>query len=65
MGTLHEEKLVHLFTSPIIKHEWGRSQALNRELSASIVKHARTTSYCQKLVTVVFRRRVRSAFLRL
>ena len=43
MGTLHEEKLVHLFTSPIIKHEWARSQALNRELSASIVKHARTT----------------------
>ena len=42
MATLAREKLIHLFTSPILKYEWPRSQALNRDLAASIVKHAQT-----------------------
>ena len=42
MATLKGEKLIHLFTSPMLKHEWPRSQALNRELTGSIIKQSQT-----------------------
>ena len=41
--TLDDEKIVHLFTTPVLKYVWPESDELNAELRETIVRHARRT----------------------
>ena len=38
---LQNEKLIHLFTTPIIKHVWTESEDLNEELRHIIINKTR------------------------
>ena len=38
---LENEKLIHLFTTPILKHVWADSEDLNEELRRIIINKTR------------------------
>ena len=41
MADLADEKLIHLFTTPVLKYVWPDSDELNAELNKTILAHKR------------------------
>ena len=45
MAQLEDEKLIHLFATPLLKFQWPDSDGMNRSLKRSISKQASCTAH--------------------
>ena len=44
MATLDDEKLIHLFRTPILKYIWPNNEALNQRLRRAILKEEQASA---------------------